>query len=90
MLRPLRAINAENPTSSFRGITQMGKCILITEARRSSARLDRGLPRNNRPTVFGRGPAHQKNPKAQAPKRWPSGWFWSWIWKRASIRGEAA
>jgi hypothetical protein len=54
----------------------MGKCILITDAEESLARLDRQLPRNNRMAVCGRSPAHRHELKDQAAKHWPTGCFW--------------
>ena len=45
------------------------------------ARLDRRLPRKNRTTVLGRGPAHRHQAKDHAAQHWPRGWFWRWIRK---------
>ena len=66
----------------------MGKCILITEAKRSRAQLDRRLPRDNRAAVCRRSPAHRLQLKHQAARHWTSEWLWSWIWKSVFGGGD--
>ena len=58
----------------------MGKCILITEAKRSSIRLDPKLRQSNQAAVSGPRLA-RKQRNNQAAKRVAKGWLWRWIWK---------
>jgi hypothetical protein len=67
----------------------MGKCILITDGKRTRKLPERSVSRNKQTAILGRRLSLGTQAKSQAANRWSTLWLWRWIWRSVFTGSES-